>query len=159
MNGYVPVYVPERHLPTILAQLTALISKHEAVSAAPESATMELSRWSEKMIRDVFLDVTDNMRKVFVALAERPGERLTVGDLERQVGSEGAVHPALSSLTKRAKKHGIHGPGSWPFDAHKDPRTGRYSYEMDVDTAAVVLKVHEWLEQTLDQARSRARDS
>jgi hypothetical protein len=140
MNGYVPLYVPEAQYREMLDHLVALITKLDAASppAATEAPPAQTNDgWSDDVWRNVWLDVTDNTRKVLLTLATRPDERLSLRKIAQFTEIETTeVQAALSSFTKRMRQSG---PTEWPFTYRKDSQTGRYRYWMSEETAKIVL--------------------
>jgi hypothetical protein len=143
MSQYVPVHVPEAHLPEVLRHLASLLSespvptpKHVPTQSAPFTA--DDGGWTAEVWRNVFKEVTPEARDVLVALAKRPDTWLWLSDLAEAIGTETrTVQDALSSLTKRMRKYG---PTKWPFEYVKDSREGgKYRYLMSEETAAIVL--------------------
>jgi hypothetical protein len=155
MEGYVPVYVPERHHREMLAHLISLMPEPSAAppTTEPQSTTQPDDPWSkDDVLWKVFLDVTDDMRTLFVALANHPGKRLSVSDLADAVGSPERVRGALSSLTKRMRSYKLK---EWPFAYRKDGRTGLYTYEIDENRAEAILGLEQRLEAIVQDATNR----
>ena len=145
MSQYVPVHVPEAHLPEILRHLASLLSespaptpKHVATQSA--SLTADSAAWTDEVWRNVFKEVTPEARDVLVALAKRPGIWLWLSDLAEAIGRETrTVQDAFSSFSKRMRKYGA---AEWPFEYVKDSREGgRFRYLMSEETAAIVLEL------------------
>jgi hypothetical protein len=144
MSTYVSISVPEAHYREMLDHLVSLMSERETESESPAAVTEESvsappeRRWSDEAWERVWRDLRDDTRQALVVIAEQPDEWVPVSALNSALGSSREVQNALSSLTKRAKKHGL---TKWGFDAVQAAETGRFRYRMDERTATIVLEL------------------
>jgi hypothetical protein len=146
MGTYVSLSVPEPYHREMLAHLLSLMNQTDVEAAPPAPAPAAAAdesvsapsdrRWSDETWSLVWRDLRDDTRQVLVVVAEQSDEWVPVDALNDALGSSRDVQSALSSLTKRAKKHGL---TKWGFEAVPDAGTGRFRYRMDKSTAAIVL--------------------
>jgi hypothetical protein len=142
-TGFIPVYVPERFYATIVSEVARLLGT--------TSISREESEWTEEALRRLYFD-SQPLEEILVALARRPGEWLTTGDLAEAMGPDAtwrSVAALLGQLTRKRKSYGFK---AWPFELRTDPKTGRYSYMMSAKTAEIVLRVHEEVEKIIREA-------
>jgi hypothetical protein len=151
MGTHIPIYVPEAHYREMLNRLVSLMTEAQVEPPISAEAHMESQMppvsqaaasaqsgrlWSEDEWQKVWPAWRDDTRELLVVIAEHPEEWVSITALEDSLGSFRAVQSALSSLTKRMKKHGL---TLWPFEFVKDDGTGRFAYKMDEATATIVL--------------------
>jgi hypothetical protein len=144
MSTYVSISVPEDHYREMLDHLRSLMAPRQLESPSPAAVNEESAssppgrRWSDETWERVWRDLRDDTRQVLVVIAGQPDEWVPVSELVSALGSSRELQSALSSLTKRAKKHGL---TKWGFDAVQDAETGRCHYRMDERTATIVLEL------------------
>jgi hypothetical protein len=106
---------------------------------AVESVSVQARRrWTGEEWSRLWRDLRDDTQQLLVVIAEQPGEWVPITALVRVLDSSRQVQSALSSFTKRAKKHGL---PKWPFEAVTDLEAGHFRYRMDEKTAAIVLEL------------------
>jgi hypothetical protein len=140
---YVPVYVPEEHLPTVLDVLTSLLSP--ASRTDPDDAG-----WSDEMLERLYWDSSGSLTTILVTLASRPNEWVTADELAKALGPDmgwRSVAGALGPLTRKMKAYGMK---SWPFRLRKDSKTDRLTYRMDPRTASILLTLNKKVEDVID---------
>ena len=146
MSAYVSISVPEPYYRDMLHHLVSVMKQAGVESPAPAPPVTEervaapsgRPRWSRDEWTLLWRDLRDDTRQLLVVIAEQPDEWVPIGALNDALDSSRQVQNALSSLTKRAKKHGLH---KWGFEAVIDPETNWYRYRMDAPTAAIVIEL------------------
>jgi hypothetical protein len=144
MNGYV-ISVPEAHYRATLEYLLSLMNERPVETPAPSALTEASAipqpgrRWSEDEWRRVWRDLRGDTKQLLVVIAKQPNEWVPISVLNNTLDSSREVQNALSSLTKRAKKHGL---PKWGFEAVPDVESdGKFRYRMDQATADLVLEL------------------
>jgi hypothetical protein len=158
VTDFIPIYAPPEHYRKMMAHLLSLMTETQTESPAetqaeptvpaeteaesptpkPQAAAPAHNArvWPVELWRCVWPLVLEDTRKLCVALAANPGQRVGMPELEEELGSYRAVQSALSSLTSQSKKCGA---TLWPFDIiKKDPETGRAAYVMNEAMANIV---------------------
>lgn len=149
-DSLVNVPVPRRHLSAVygfIAQLDAAGGPATAADAAAQPAhgsgkdEDRLAEWTPSRLRRAIEESSPNLLKVFAALADRPGDWLSTGDLAAAIGPNAdwkTVAGGLGAFGRRVTSR--YGLKTFPFENRFDHATNGRVCRMDAEMAKQVKK-------------------
>jgi hypothetical protein len=136
---YVTVQVPEEDLPAVYEVLLARYERPSdvAATALKEAAADSTTRVRDQLISDLWAEINDDGRAVLVAVAKRPGDRLTWREITEDSGVA-KVGAASMSISIRERQRQV---PMFLLKKRRDATRRATVYWMDPDIAAVILRL------------------